>query len=565
MPTVEVSLSDLEGLIGRPLPHDQEQLNEILAYVKGEVGSLQDDELTIEVKDSNHPDIWSVEGIARALRGFLGIESGLKAYRNRGASGVQAYVDKRLREIRPYIACSVIRGVNLSDTAIKSMMHLQDKLDLTYGRGRKRTSIGLYELDLVKPPIHYTVSQPEETSFTPLGFDTRLTLKEILVQHPKGVEYGHIVDSFPAWPILKDDRGNVLSFPPIINSNDLGRITPATKNILIEITGTAKDAVLDALTIITLALADRAGEIYSTRVVNPLDPEKTLTTPKLGTLTVKLDLQYVTQMLGLALPSKDLRKLLERARYRVVKFTKRSIVVGVPCYRKDVMHPIDVIEDIAIAYDVNKVPTRWPPFQTVGGLKPETEYYDRVRELSVGFGFQEILTFNMTTPHRLYAMMNLPPQPVIEVANPKMATQTCIRTWLIPSLLELLSNNTHHDYPQKIFEVGDCALPSEDAQKGLEEAKRLAYVTAHPTANFTEMKSILESLMTNLGLSSTILDIEHASFIQGRVGALAVKGEDVGLIGEIHPEVLEAWKLEMPATALELDLTKLRRHLRSKG
>ncbi|WP_455367744.1 phenylalanine--tRNA ligase subunit beta [[Eubacterium] cellulosolvens] len=556
MPTVETSITDLEGLVGKPLPREIESLNDILAYVKGEVGSLLGDELSIEIKDSNNPDIWSGEGIARALKGFFNIEIGLKQYRSKASSKIKLIVDQRLRSIRPYLACSAVKNVNLTDVAIKGMMHLQDKLDQTYGRERKRTSIGLYVLDLIKPPIYYTVSKPQETRFTPLGFDRKLNLEEILIQHPKGQDYGHIVNSYPVWPILKDSLGQVLSFPPIINSNDLGKVTAQTRNILIEVTGTTEETVLDALTIITIALADRGGEIYSTEIQNPFSHQHPLITPNLKTFRVKLKVPFIHKVIGLPLSLKDLQRLLERARYRVLKTTGEEILVEVPCYRKDIMHPIDVIEDVVIALDVNKIETRWPPFNTVGGLKSETEKLNKIRELSVGLGFQEALTFNMTSPTKLYTQMNLPLDTRIEISNPKMMTLTCLRTWLIPSLIEFVSVNTHHEYPQKIFEAGDCMTPSKN-KEGIEETKNIAYLIAHHQASFTQIKSVLEAFMLNVGLSYKIAVVNHDSFIEGRVGRVIIEGGDAGVIGEIHPQVLENWKVEMPTAALELNLTKI--------
>ena len=204
MPTVELNREDLESLLGMRLPEDVEKLNEILAYVKGEVKGLDYEEIRIELKDSNRADIWSVEGLARALRGFLGLEKGLKEYKVTGSSGVEVYVNPKLKDIRPYIGCAVVKNVKLTDAAIRQIMRFQDKMDQTYGRNRRRTSIGLYEFDLVKPPLRFTVAKPREISFVPLEFDEELTLEEILERHPKGKEYGHIVRQFPVWPIFMD-------------------------------------------------------------------------------------------------------------------------------------------------------------------------------------------------------------------------------------------------------------------------------------------------------------------------------------------------------------------------
>jgi phenylalanyl-tRNA synthetase beta chain len=188
MPTIDMDYAELERLLRVPIKGDMEKLDDILAFVKSEVKlyNKADGVVSIEVKDTNRPDLWSVEGMARALRGYLNLEKGLKQYPC-GESIAQVNVDKRLSHIRPYIACSLIKNIHLTDTVIRGIMHLQDKLDKTYGRNRQKTSIGIYDLDLIATPLSYTVAEPSEFSFIPLGFTEKMTLSEILERHPKGI------------------------------------------------------------------------------------------------------------------------------------------------------------------------------------------------------------------------------------------------------------------------------------------------------------------------------------------------------------------------------------------
>jgi len=373
MVTIAVEQQDLEELLGIKLPTDIDALNEIFGQIKCEATRTFSEEtgveeLSLENKDTNRPDLWSPEGIARALRGFLGLETGTKAYAVAGSSGVTIKVDPRLRKIRPFIACSVVKNARLSDAAIRGLMHLQDKLDESYGRGRRRSSIGLYEFDLIIPPLRYAVTKPEEVSFVPLGTKERMSLNEILVKHPKGIEYGHIVEPNPLWPILLDSKKNVLSFPPIINSNDLGRITPRTRNVLVEVTGTSLDVVLNALMMVTISLADRRGKIYSSIVHYPYGKSRRSVTPVLKTRRVRIELHYVETVLGIALTAGQAEKLLHKARFGASRVSQNILDVTVPCFRLDIMHPVDIIEDIGIAYGLNQVKPRWPPHPTVGGI-----------------------------------------------------------------------------------------------------------------------------------------------------------------------------------------------------
>jgi phenylalanyl-tRNA synthetase beta chain len=558
MPTIEVERKDLEALLGLELPKDVEELDDMLVYVKGEVKYLDEQEIHIEVKDSNRADLWSVEGIARALRGFLNLERGLKDYAIAGSSGVEIHVDSRLKNIRPYIGCAIVRDIRFTDMMIRGAMRLQDKLDQTYGRNRRRTSIGLYDFDLISPPLSYSVAKPEQVSFVPLGFSERMTLKEILEKHPKGIEYGHIVRNYAVWPLLSDSKENVLSFPPVINSNDLGRITENTRNVLIEVTGTSYETVLNTLNMMVTSLADRGGEIFTARVHYPYKERKNAVTPQLETKTMRIDLADINKVLGFKLTSKEMVELLEKARYGIGKTQKNRIVVKIPCYRIDIMHPVDIAEDIAIAYGYNQIEPRWQRLPTTGDLSSHTQFCDLAREIMVGLGFQEILTFTMTSPETLQTKMNKKSEKVVEIANPKMVTFTCLRNWLLPSLMEFLSHNTHVEYPQKIFEVGYVVVFDEKAETKTRNIAKLACVTTHPNANFTEIKSCLEALFLNMGLKQwRIRETAHPSFIAGRTAKIYCKNREIGVIGEIHPQVLNNFELKNPVGAFEINLEEI--------
>lgn len=558
MPTIEIDYEDFRSLLGIDLPRDPEKLDDILSYVKGEVKLLEDNELHIELQDTNRPDVWCVEGLARALKGFLNIEKAPKNYSIKGSSGVDVSVDPELKGIRPYIACAVVKGVQISDAVIREIMRHQDKLDQTYGRQRKRTSIGLYDFDLITPPLRYGVAKPREVRFIPLEFEEELTLEEILKEHPKGIEYGHIVRTYPVWPILMDSKNKVLSFPPIINSNDLGRITENTENVLIEVTGTAHETVLNTLTMITLSLADRGGTIYSAKIHYPYGRVKETETPNLKTETLKIDMEYIKSVLGMDLSLQEIKDLLERARFGVLNIKETEVTVEVPCYRVDVMHPADVVEEIGIAYNYNKVPPRWPQLPTIGGTALEEKLRNVIREVMVGLGFQEVLSFTMSNPDNLFAKMNIKPERSVEVVNPKILSFTCMRSWLLPSLMEFLSRNTHVEYPQRIFEVGYCVTFDDKRENKTRDVDKLACVTIQSNANFTEMKAVLDGVLLNLGVQYKLEETKHGSFIEGRVGEIIINKARVGIIGEIHPKVLENWKLENPAAAFEIDVDKLR-------
>ncbi len=561
MPTIDLDIDEFEKLLGVQYHGNMEKLDDLLAYVKSEVKQYDQTTKTasIEIKDTNRPDLWSTEGLARALRTYLNLEKGIRRY-TANKTTICVNVDPRLKNIRPYIACSIIKDIKLTDPIIRGLMHLQDKLDKTYGRSRQKTSIGIYDYDLITTPLNYTVTEPTEISFIPLGFTEKMNLTEILKNHPKGQEYGHIVKKHSQYPILLDAQQKVLSFPPIINSNDLGKITEQAHNLLIEVTGTLQQTVQNTLILVTTALIDRGGKAYSTTIQYPKDPNypaKTTVTPNFSNKQKKLNVEYTNKILGLQLTSKQIANMLQKAGLRAKATNTKSIHVTIPCYRTDIMHPVDIVEDVAIAYGYNNIEPLWRDLPTTGNPRPEQRAINVARELMVGAGYQEISSYTLTNPDNLFTKMNREPTPTIEISNPKLVTMTCIRNWLLPGLTEFLSVNQSVEFPQKIFELGKVTLPDETRETKTRDEEWLAAATSHPSANFSEIKSCLDALLKNLGAEWQIGPKSHPSFIEGRAGAITVKGQDIGIVGEINPTVLEAWKLENPTAAFEINLQRI--------
>ncbi len=561
MPTIDIEYQELERLLNLKFEGDMAKLDDILSIIKGEVKlyNERDGIASIEMKDTNRPDLWSVEGLSRALRGYLNQEKGLKQYAS-GKSIVEVNVNAQLYNIRPFICCSVIKDIHLTDNTIKGIMHLQDKLDKTFGRNRQKTSIGIYNFDLIKPPIEYTAVKPKDVRFIPLAFTEKMDLDEILEKHPKGIEYGHIVKKNSLYPMLFDSEGKVLSFPPIINSNDLGKITEESRNLLVEVTGTLHKTVLNTLNLVTAALIDHGGNPYSATIHYPIGSEyqqQTVTTPDFSNRCMSLSVEDTNKLLGLKLSAHKISELLLTAGLGIEKIKADSVDVLVPCYRIDVTHQVDLIEDVAIAYGYNKIEPLWRELATAGRAKPDQRLINIARDLMVGLGYQEILTYTLTNPESLFEKMNKQKTPLVELDNPKVVTMTCLRNWLLPSLMEFLSNNQSVEFPQKIYELGKVTLPDETKETKTRDEEWLSAATVHANSNFTEIKSALDAFMSNFWVDWQIEETTHPSYIEGRVGKIIVAGMEVGIVGEINPLVLEAWKLENPTAAFEINLQRI--------
>lgn len=545
MPTITFSLKDLQHLVGKKPAI--EEVHGLAHYGKAEVESYdkETDEVKMNFDDTNLPYLWSVEGFARLVKGILEIEKGIPELKLNKAN-YQVIVDKSVLKLRPYIACFAAKGKKIDDYLLRQVVQLQEKFCESYGRRRQKVSIGLYSYKRVAFPVHYKAVLPESIEFVPLEFKAKMSLKEILAEHPKGKEYAWILEGFDKYPILVDDKNEVLSFIPIINSNFTGKLEVDDENIFFEATGTDESAVNLAANIFAYALYDRGFQIYSVEVRYS---NKKTETPNLEYEKITIKREQIKQLFGFELKEHEIKHLLEKARYN-----SHDYKVEIPPYRHDILHSFDVVEDIVIMYGFENIPDRPLTTYTTGSALKINEFIDKVREIVVGLGYQEVMSPILTNKDFLYKKMNIEDFGTIEIEEYMSETYSVVRSWVLPNLMEVFSKNKHVDFPQMIFEEGLV-----NARKGerIEEFERIAIATSHEKANYTEIRQVLDCVMRLLGVHYDIEETEHNSFIEGRVGRAIVKGRKIAYLGEINPEVLTRWGLEMPVAALELNLTEL--------
>ncbi|MFQ5833294.1 MAG: phenylalanine--tRNA ligase subunit beta [Candidatus Thorarchaeota archaeon] len=548
---VESRIDDLLGLIGRKL--SLEELEETLFLVKAEVEKVEDKTIEIEV-NPDRQDMLSTEGIARAIKSFLRIEPGLRKFPTK-KSGHKVIVKPGLARIRPYISCSIVKGVTTDDELIREYMHLQEALTATHGRNRSKASIGLYVYDDLEFPVIYTPMKPEKIQFIPLGHAIEMDGPTILTNHEKGVEFGSIIESYKKWPMLYDSKNQVLSLPPIINSNDLGKITTETKNLFVEVTGTHLPTVDQALNIMTASLAERGGRIESVAVTYPDGTvyETPDFTPELMTLSID-DTNALT---GLELSGREIIESLRRMGYGAKSMKAGQLEVQIPRYRMDILHPVDIMEDIAIGYGFDRIKPAMPQTMTSGKLNPITKLKNKVRDLMVGVGYQEVMNYIMTSPEVLNVKM-LRERPLVTTGNPKSQDYSVLRNSLLPVLLDFAAQNQHADYPQKLFEVGDIAVPDELMETRIQQIASVSGIVADATVNITDLATELGFVLRNLGLDGQFRYVsrEDPTFIAGRAADILKGDQPIGMFGEISPQVLSNMELTIPVVGFELYLPR---------
>ena len=547
---VECRVDELLGLIGKKL--SIERLEETLFLMKAEVEKVDGNDIQIEV-NPDRQDMLSAEGIARAVRAFLEIEPGLIDYGVR-SSRKKIVVGEGLEKIRRFISCGIVKDVEISDDLIKDYMQLQEQLTSTHGRNMKKASIGLYVYDDISFPVHYCLRKPEKIVFAPLGTEEVMHGRRNIEEHEKGIDYGEIISKFPKWPLLVDAEDQVLSLPPVINSNSLGRISEETTNIFVEVTGTHLPTVDQALNIMVTSLVQRGGSIESVRVEYP-SGEK-MTTPNLKPLRTTIEKDEIVDLLGLDLSDEELAKALGRMGHDVL-IRKKKIVAKSPAYRTDILHPVDIIEDISIGYGYDKIEPTMPMTMTTGHLLTSTRLKAKVIELMIGMEYQEVLSYIMSS-HQLLNEKMLRQDKLVTTTNPKSRDYSVLRNALLPILLGFVAQNQHADLPQRLFEVGDVVRPDPNMETMVNQTPSVCGLITDARVNVTNLMKDIVFLLTNLGLEGRFhfRRRDDPTFVSGRAADIVVDNKVRGLFGEVSPEVLRNFEILNPVVGFEILLPR---------
>jgi phenylalanyl-tRNA synthetase beta chain len=537
---VKIYLDRLAKIVGT----EKSRVIDRLPYAGLDIEGIDEESIRIEY-NPNRPDFSTDYGIARALKGLLEIETGLPRY-NISKSNIKVFVNKNLSKVRPFIACAVASNLYLDDETIRQLISMQEDLHNGLGRKRRKLAIGLHNLDAITPPIYYEGRELSFT-FTPLGAIRPMTLREILTETETGREYGRILSNSDLYPILRDSKGTVLSFPPIING-EATKIDTSTKNLFIDITSIDENAGLDALAIITTTLSDAGAKLGWVRINYS---KKSIITPDLSPTTINLDQSLIRKITGLELSRTQIKNCLRRSRFDLTRNR-----VTVPRYRIDILHPIDITEEVLIGYGMDKIDPLYPASYEPGGFHRNNIALDRVGQIMTQSGFIETINYELMDEKSLYLNFEREENAKIEVENPRSLEHNLLRDSLIPSLMIVLARNIKEEYPQNIFEIGKV-YKKVDSQ--IKEGSHLAALMAHSSATYSEAKMHLSALIRSYsGIEIVTRVSRHWPFVDGRCAEIIFDEKHIGYLGEIKPSVIDSFRLEVPVSGFELDLLALR-------
>ncbi|MDP3026691.1 MAG: phenylalanine--tRNA ligase subunit beta, partial [Nanoarchaeota archaeon] len=519
-----------------------EKMQDKISMFGTPIERVTDDEVSIEVFP-NRPDLLSFHGFARALVCFLE-KPGLKTYKTeKPEKDYKVIIHKSVKEVRPHTACAIVKGLKLDDEKIKELIDIQEKLHSSYGRNRKKIAIGIYPLEAIKLPITFLAKKPEDIKFQPLEFPREINGRQILNQHPAGREYADLLKDKEVFPIFQDANNEILSMPPIINSHKTGKIQESTKEVFIECSGFNLPYLQKALNMIVTAMADMGGKIYAMEIQD----KKKYDSPDLEPEKLAFSIENINKTLGLSLPEKEIIKLLEKMG---IGYEKGFALI--PAYRTDILHEIDLSEEIAIAYGYDKFIPELPSISTIGEEDKIAILKRKISEILIGLDLLEVSTYHLSTKEKQFKNISIKEfkQMMIEAEESK-TENNILRNSLLASSINILSENSDAQYPQKIFELGKVFLNTEKNETGISEKENLCISLCFEKANFTEIKQILDYLMRMLSIEYEIKTIENQSFIEGRCGAIIMNNKEIGVIGEINPTVLKNNKIKMPVASLE--------------
>jgi phenylalanyl-tRNA synthetase beta chain len=543
LPVVELNINRIRKLVSGKTT--RKQILDVLPFLGLDIESEDGDEIRIEYSP-NRPDYSTEFGIAAGLQGLLGIKKGIQKIKINKKGKSSLTVESSV-SIRPYVTGIIAKNGKLDDLSIKQLMNMQEDLHLGIGRKRKKSSIGLHDADKVPFPLNYAVTG-RHASFVPLNGSSELTIDEILVHTDVGKNYGWILEGQKTVPCIGDYGNQIISIPPIINSA-LTTVTPKTKNLLVEVTGTDKDSVEDALSIVVSTLQMAGFEFEELKITGNKN-----STPQLKDRTMVYDPKFTSEILGIEMSLSNMVTCLKKCRLDAT-IKGKKIMCTIPRYRFDIFGPMDLVEEIALGYGIANIEPKLSPSTTIGQKNDVTIKTDLISKTAVGLGFLEAMNSSLTSKKTLYELTKRNSSEIISVLDSKSQEHTILRDSLLPNLLENLSKNIHESYPQKLFETGVVFSKGNP----IHESINLAVIIAYKDTNYSEIKAIMQSLLkTNFKINSqTKTSKSQELFVKGRHADIFIDEKKIGEIGEIGKEILENFRIRTSVVGFEIKLSGL--------
>ena len=273
--------------------------------------------------------------------------------------------------------------------------------------------------------------------------------------------------------------------------------------------------------------------------------------------TLALEPEKINRLLGTEISEADMVSYLNRLEVPVEGST-----IHVPSFRPDLNLMADVAEEVGRSFGYNNIPITAFKNSTQGGYTPMMLLENKAGQLCRGLGYSEILTYSFVSP-AIFDQIRLPADSILRnamrIQNPLGEDTSIMRTIAVPSMLEILSkNNANHNKNVKLYELAKIYLPVE-GQPLPEEPKMLLLGTYGAKANFFSLKGELDALLSGLRIKKATYSAvtDNPTYHPGRCAKVTIDGNDVGVIGQIHPLVAQNYGIDVDVYCAEINFTKL--------
>ncbi|XP_038606045.1 phenylalanine--tRNA ligase beta subunit isoform X1 [Tachyglossus aculeatus] len=517
---------------------------------------------------ANRYDLLCLEGLVRGLQVF---KERIKAPRYKRVVPPNGEIQKLLiteetAQVRPYAVAAVLRNIKFSKDRYDSFIDLQEKLHQNICRKRTLVAIGTHDLDTISGPFTYTARPPSDIRFRSLNQTKEYTACELMNlyktdNHIK--HFLHIIENKPLYPVIYDSNGVVLSMPPIING-DHSKITLKTRNVFIECTGTDLTKAKIVLDIIVTMFSEYCEKRFTVEAAEVIYPDgKSYIYPELAYRKEIVKADLINKQVGISETPASLAKLLTRMYLKSeVKGDGNQIEIEIPPTRADIIHACDIVEDAAIAYGYNNIQMTIPKTYTIANQFPLNKLTELLRYDLAAAGFTEALTFALCSQEDVADKLGLDISAVkaVHIANPKTAEFQVARTTLLPGLLKTVAANRKMPLPLKLFEISDIVVKDSSRDVGARNLRHLCAVYYNKTSGFEVIHGLLDRFMQLLDVSASeekgyfIKAAEDSAFFPGRCAEIFAKGQSIGKLGVLHPDVITKFELTMPCSALEINI-----------
>jgi phenylalanyl-tRNA synthetase beta chain len=541
MPVVELSYARLQKLVGKVT---KKQISDSLPFLGLDIESEDKDLVRIEYSP-NRPDYSTDFGIALGLQGLLGIKTGAVKLKIKKSAKYFLSAKPGIEKIRPFVTGIVAKNGKIDDKTIKQLMTMQEDLHFGIGRKRKKSSIGIHDLDKIAFPLVYTTANRNH-QFIPLNSEKEISISEILANTEVGKNYGSLLGQSSQVPLILDANQKTVSFPPIINAA-VTTVTTKTKNLFVEVTGINKEDAEDMLSVVATILQSAGFTLESIKISGIKN-----SSPKFEEKKITVNSSLINQTLGLNLSTSKIVSSLKKSRLDASS-KGTNIICTIPAFRFDIFGPMDLVEEVALGYGIQNLEPSLSPSQTIGNTNPVSLHLKSLDHTMIGLGYLEALNSSLTSKRVLYDMTNRDTSKIISVLDSKSLEHTILRDSILPGLLENLSRNIHESYPQKIFETGTVFSIGDP----ISEKFSFSGISAHKDANFTEIKSVLQSaLKTGFGIEIETKTAINPTFEDGHCATIILNGKSIGVMGKIHSKIVENYKIRVPVMGFEMSLSE---------